>query len=280
MPSKDQNSSFRCLEGEPPKTPTREITLPEIIEAPKKSQHGLQLSGLYAGTDDDINECGNLSLGPSQHQFHQHSFYGENERKNRTNDFQDDALLPDTQGDSTVYEMLETVVEDLALPDTQGGATQSFVIRSYNEASFDDSLLPDTQESESAEVLNDNSISRLNAHVSTTQLASETQSFDSTSKDPLLQPSTPKGPVLERVPRNKLTIKERKRVVVNSSRPTVLTKAMRLWVQKTEYLLDPFREDDDCWLHPSPPGAQVNAHGNLRPVGKLQKAFTWTDRSK
>jgi hypothetical protein len=50
------------------------------------------------------------------------------------------------------------------------------------------------------------------------------------------------------------------------------------WVDKTNYLLDPFREDDECWFHPSPPPAQVSTNGIARPCGKLQKRFDWKDR--
>jgi hypothetical protein len=76
----------------------------------------------------------------------------------------------------------------------------------------------------------------------------------------------------------KISVKERKRIAVPSSRPPKLTKAMQQWILNTNSLLDPFREDDDCWLHPSPPPARVAANGTQRPVGKLQKSFTWQDR--
>jgi hypothetical protein len=76
----------------------------------------------------------------------------------------------------------------------------------------------------------------------------------------------------------KISVKERKRIAIPSSRPPKLTKAMQQWISNTNSLLDPFREDDDCWLHPSPPPARVATNGTQRPVGKLQKSFTWQDR--
>ena len=83
---------------------------------------------------------------------------------------------------------------------------------------------------------------------------------------------------LPKVPYNKVNCRERKRIIVSSSRPAALTKAMCQWVDKTNYLLDPFREDDDCWFHPLPPPAHVSINGIARPCGKLQKRFNWTDR--
>jgi hypothetical protein len=80
-------------------------------------------------------------------------------------------------------------------------------------------------------------------------------------------------------PLNKISCRERKRIVVSSNRPPSLTKAMNHWVTKTQYLLDPFREDDDCWFHPAPPPGRPNAAGILRPCGIIQKTFTWQDRN-
>ncbi|KAI9050288.1 hypothetical protein LZ554_005455 [Drepanopeziza brunnea f. sp. 'monogermtubi'] len=80
-----------------------------------------------------------------------------------------------------------------------------------------------------------------------------------------------------KAPINKLTCRERKRIIISHSRPPGITKALCEWVKKTNWLLDPFRENDDCWLHPSPPPARIGAGGMLQPVGKLQKRFTWRD---
>jgi hypothetical protein len=80
-------------------------------------------------------------------------------------------------------------------------------------------------------------------------------------------------------PLNKLSCRERKRIVVSSNRPPSLTKAMNQWVIKTQHLLDPFREDSDCWFHPTPPAGRPNAAGILRPCGRIQKTFTWHDRN-
>ncbi|CZR58579.1 uncharacterized protein PAC_08471 [Phialocephala subalpina] len=81
----------------------------------------------------------------------------------------------------------------------------------------------------------------------------------------------------EKAPLNKLTCWERKRIACSYNCPPSLTKAMKQWIRKTHNLLDPFREDDDCWFHPAPPAARVTASGILRSVGKLQKCFTWQD---
>lgn len=84
---------------------------------------------------------------------------------------------------------------------------------------------------------------------------------------------------IRKEPFNKATCRERKRIVVSSNRPTCLTKAMCQWVDSTNYLLDPFRDDDECWFHPSPPPAHLSVNGILRPCGKLQKKFNWKDRN-
>lgn len=80
----------------------------------------------------------------------------------------------------------------------------------------------------------------------------------------------------EKAPLNKVTCRERKRIATSFNRPVGLTKAMKHWINKTHNLLDPFREDDDCWFHPGPPPARLIS-GILRSCGKLQKRFTWQD---
>jgi hypothetical protein len=84
---------------------------------------------------------------------------------------------------------------------------------------------------------------------------------------------------IKKEPLNKATCRERKRIVVSSNRPPCLTKAMCQWVDSTNYLLNPFRDDDECWFHPSPPPAHLSMNGILRPCGKLQKRFNWKDRN-
>lgn len=78
-------------------------------------------------------------------------------------------------------------------------------------------------------------------------------------------------------PVNQATVRERKRIIVNFNRPPSLTTSMRLWIQTTHALLDPFREDTECWLHPYPPRGHLSPRGILRPCGKLQKRFYWSD---
>ncbi|KAF8859930.1 hypothetical protein BDZ45DRAFT_339299 [Acephala macrosclerotiorum] len=83
-------------------------------------------------------------------------------------------------------------------------------------------------------------------------------------------------PEAEKAPLNKISCRERKTIVTSFNCPPSLMKAMKQWIRKTHNLLDPFREDDDCWFHPSPPAARVTSSG-LRPVGKLQRHFAWQD---
>ncbi|KAH8786424.1 hypothetical protein F5882DRAFT_518183 [Hyaloscypha sp. PMI_1271] len=83
---------------------------------------------------------------------------------------------------------------------------------------------------------------------------------------------------IPKVPFNKITCRERKRIIVSSNRPPALTKAMCQWVDNTNYLLDPFRGEEECWFHPSPPPAHLSMNGVPRPCGKLQKRFNWNDR--
>lgn len=78
-------------------------------------------------------------------------------------------------------------------------------------------------------------------------------------------------------PINKLTIGDRKRIVVSPCRNPTLTRAMRLWHKTTNALLDPFRTDDECWLHPSLPCPYLSLNGILRPRGTLQRTFIWSD---
>lgn len=79
----------------------------------------------------------------------------------------------------------------------------------------------------------------------------------------------------QKLPTNKLSVRERKRIVCSFGGNSVLTTAMRLWIRNTHRLLNPFREDDDCWLHPSPPRGRLSMAGSFRPHGRLQKTFIW-----
>ncbi|KAF7893975.1 hypothetical protein EAF00_007489 [Botryotinia globosa] len=55
-------------------------------------------------------------------------------------------------------------------------------------------------------------------------------------------------------PGNKLECRERKRIIVSSTRrPPHVKKSMQIWLESTNRLLDPFREDVECWFHPAPP---------------------------
>lgn len=48
------------------------------------------------------------------------------------------------------------------------------------------------------------------------------------------------------------------------------------WVAEVYDLLDPFREDDDCWLHPQAQKS-VLYQGVERGRGNISKSFTWAD---
>ncbi|KAG4441889.1 hypothetical protein IFR05_002630 [Cadophora sp. M221] len=86
--------------------------------------------------------------------------------------------------------------------------------------------------------------------------------------------------VNDNIPLKKISCKERKRIIVSPNRPPSVTKAMRAWASKINWLLDPFREDDDCWLHPLPPPARLRVSGVLRPVGCIRTTFTWKDKDR
>lgn len=80
-------------------------------------------------------------------------------------------------------------------------------------------------------------------------------------------------------PNNKLSCRERKHMIVSSTtRPNHVKKSMQLWLESTNRLLDPFREDNECWFHPAPPAPRITSIGTLRPHGKISKSFSWQDR--
>ena len=80
-------------------------------------------------------------------------------------------------------------------------------------------------------------------------------------------------------PHNKLTCRERKHIIVSSTRrPHHIKKAMQLWLELTNRLLDPFREDNECWFHPIPPPPRLTSIGTLRPCGNIRKTSQWQDR--
>jgi len=205
-----------------------------------------------------------------------------------------DSLLPDTQcdvdGTMGISIIINTSIQnDKDLPDTQFSSGAKL-----GSSESDDLLLPDTQCNTQFNTgglpkissTTDAAIQHIqdDKELTNTQVSSVAQPESSTSgpassvqtcpghKSPLVRPPPPKQPF------NKVTCRERKRIIVSSNRPPALTKAMCQWVDKTNYLLDPFREDNECWFHPSPPSAHLSMNGILRPCGKLQKRFNWQDR--
>ena len=145
-------------------------------------------------------------------------------------------------------------------------------VKSFNSNAYDDFRIRDFQDTPYSESHNQAQQNH------STSLASGKDIY---AKDILAGPGGAQTTTttLGKLPGNKLSLKERKRIVISSSRPPALTKAMRLCISRIERLLDPFREDDDCWLHPSPPSPQTTPNGMLRAAGKLQKAFTWNNRN-
>jgi hypothetical protein len=208
-----------------------------------------------------------------------------------------DILLPDTQVTSLSARSVNATLPAYLISSQISAASEfsSHVCIStdtdqgyrYHEAKrksssdFDD-FLPDTQIGSVESNVNLSWIDQSEPSSPSTQVSSDSiqkssftnVAFEVPESIVGTNPSTQDTP---RVPRNKLTCRERKRITVSSNRPAKLTESMKLWISKTHYLLDPFREDDECWLHPSPPPAQVAANGTIRPCGKLQKTFTWQD---
>jgi hypothetical protein len=137
-------------------------------------------------------------------------------------------------------------------------------------------LLPDTQleslNSPTTSLINaDHSLDKGSLGCSLTFCPTPTLSPQSHSNSTIDFESTlASQPIPQTVPQ-KLSCRERKRIIVPMNRPPNITKAMKAWIAKTHYLLDPFREDDECWFHPSPPSAGVATSGALRPCGKIQK---------
>ncbi|KAF7939158.1 uncharacterized protein EAE97_007239 [Botrytis byssoidea] len=81
-------------------------------------------------------------------------------------------------------------------------------------------------------------------------------------------------------PGNKLECRERKRIIVSSTRrPPQVKKSMQVWLESINRLLDPFREDDECWFHPAPPPPRITPIGTWRACGNIQKAFSWQDHN-
>lgn len=117
---------------------------------------------------------------------------------------------------------------DRLLPETDQNSSNSATSQLADlDAQSLDTLLPDTQ------VCSPTPLSTLDPESSTT-----TESESSSGVNTLIE-----------IPQ-KLSCRERKRIIVPMNRPANVTNAMQAWITKTNYLLDPFREDDECWFHP------------------------------
>jgi hypothetical protein len=180
------------------------------------------------------------------------------------NSIQNEKDLPDTQLSSSGRSRFSEN-DDLFLQDMQCNTSSLANLSSIADASVyqvqNYKCLPDPQISSACQSPSSSSTSATSVETGIGR------------KSPSLQTSPPK------LPFNKVTCRERKRIIVSSNRPPALTKAMCQWVDKTNYMLDPFRDNDECWFHPSPPAAHLSMNGILRPCGKLQKRFIWQDRN-
>ncbi|KAB8298823.1 hypothetical protein EYC80_000990 [Monilinia laxa] len=106
--------------------------------------------------------------------------------------------------------------------------------------------------------------------------------YTSTTDDSILIPATHQlaNASNKPSPSNTLPCKERKRIILSSTRrPVHIKKAMQLWLESTNRLFDPFREDNECWFHPAPPPPRMSSIGTLRPYGNIKKSFYWQDRN-
>lgn len=94
----------------------------------------------------------------------------------------------------------------------------------------------------------------------------ETQGKDVVIQDTIELPRVPKKRV------ETMVVEERKRFFIDT--PTLpMIIAMRKWVADTYALLGVHREEDKCWLHPSPPPPKSNG----RARGVISRGFFWAD---
>lgn len=80
------------------------------------------------------------------------------------------------------------------------------------------------------------------------------------------------SPPIRKTPKDTLSLQDRKSFFIHSPTPA-LESAMAKWVSEIDSVLDQFREEDDCWLHPSPPPPRPNG----RASGCLKRDFYWAD---
>jgi hypothetical protein len=165
-----------------------------------------------------------------------------------------DSLLPDTQIgrlESNFVPMSNALFFDQFLPETQRNPLNK-VLQS-DEATLDgDILLPNAQRNlplrdpASSDLPSTSSfLLEGDEKLPATQRLSASHHLFTSSNSNISNISAKTG-LLEsdensrKLPLNKLSCKERKRLVVSNTRPPSLTKAMRRWIAKTHALLDPF----------------------------------------
>ena len=174
-----------------------------------------------------------------------------------------DELLPDTQHGS-----LSSTTTSILLHEAGVRAPGNY----RSVTSQLDEFLPDTQRGSISSATT--SLLSLDAPLNQEFLANIQICYPTPAPSPRQDSSLAHGSesaIFSEKPPQKLSCRERKRMIVPMNRPANVTKSMKTWIHKTYWLLDPFREDDQCWFHPSPPPARVKANGTLRPRGKIQK---------
>lgn len=187
----------------------------------------------------------------------------DHEHVHETITFEADSQLSETQRNefsTTSTNDFTHDIQDLQLPDTQSNTRQfrlpllspAILTRpAFQNTPFGDAdlLLPDSQRNNDVSETNTlaaNSSSRVNysaKDLTDTQFSAADAEVRSLADIRFLKAGTDlkccqTSPAKE--PFNKMTCRERKRIVVSNIRPPALTKAMCQWVDNTNYLLDPF----------------------------------------
>ncbi|MCJ1255816.1 hypothetical protein MMC24_003634 [Lignoscripta atroalba] len=73
-------------------------------------------------------------------------------------------------------------------------------------------------------------------------------------------------------PRDSMIVQDRKHFLIYKP-TTSMIAAMNRWVSEVHAALDPFRSEDECWLHPLPPPPRSNG----RAYGTIRRKIQWTD---
>ncbi|KAG9235571.1 hypothetical protein BJ875DRAFT_267811 [Amylocarpus encephaloides] len=70
-----------------------------------------------------------------------------------------------------------------------------------------------------------------------------------------------------------------KEIIIPATRSPKLTMDLNIWVCQIKNLLDPYRADSDCWLHPNPPPCRLNlfAKSGIKRYDSISKLFKIAD---